>query len=210
MSMGYNPGLIGAPAFVTGGLTDRDSGPVVPYDFREIKPKKQFKEIKRVLLPEKKRFILKYGFKYNIRHRCVVCGSQHDWDVSDPMRPPLPLSGVTKGRPLSGTYCPKHAGFYKQMEMLEQQILADEHGLEFRSFIPKPKMPSVPGFSRGPLTDLTASDVTMLIGVGWVIEPPKGTKEGPYEQYTRLMLEVNGKLGQIQKIIPLLEIKESE
>ena len=141
-----------------------------------------------------------------MRHRCVVCGSLHEWEMSDPMRPPLPLSLVNKGRPLQGNYCPKHAAMFKQMEMLEQKILAEENGLEFRNFIPKPRMPVM---NTGPLTNLKQSDIASLISVGWVIEPPRGTKEGPYEQYTRLMLDVQGKLAQIQKIIPMMEVENN-
>ena len=48
---------------------------------------------------------------------------------------------------MKGTYCPKHAAIHMQMEMLEQQILANEHGLEFKGF--KPKMPNI---IKGPLT----------------------------------------------------------
>ena len=210
MSMAFQPGgLIGAPAFIgnNGGIGDRYSGPVVEYSYAAIKPKKQLKEIRKVLLPEKKKFLfIKYGFKYNLMHRCVICGAFHQWESSDDLRPPIPLAGVNKGRPLGGTYCPKHAGFYKQMEMLEQQILADEHGLEFKSYIPKPKIPNI--MNRGPLRDLSPQDITSLVASGWVIEPPQGTKETPHMQYTRIMLEVNGKMAQIQKIIPLLEVEE--
>ena len=206
MVVGFNPGLIGSSAGTFNNTMDtlnaRNPGPVMEYKYKNAKPKKQLKEIRKILLPEKKKFIFKYGFKFNIRHRCVVCGSLHEWEMSDPMRPPLPLSQVNKGRPLQGNYCPKHAAYFKQMEMLEQKILADENGLEFRNFIPKPKMPIM---NSGPLTNLKQSDIASLISVGWVIEPPKGTKENAYEQYTRLMLDVQGKLAQIQQIIPMME-----
>jgi len=209
MSMAFQPsGIIGAPAFLGGSIGDRHSGPLTEYTYAAIKPKKQLKEIRKVLLPEKKKFLfIKYGFKYNLMHRCVVCGAFHQWESSDDLRPPIPLASVNKGRPLGGTYCPKHAGFYKQMEMLEQQILADEHGLEFKSYIPKPKLPNI--MNRGPLRDLSPTDITSLVASGWTIEPPKGTKETPHIQYTRIMLEVQGKLSQIQKIIPLLEVEEN-
>ena len=209
MVVGFNPGLIGSSAGTFNNTMDtlnaRNPGPVMEYKYKNAKPKKQLKEIRKILLPEKKKFIFKYGFKFNIRHRCVVCGSLHEWEMSDPMRPPLPLSQVNKGRPLQGNYCPKHAAYFKQMEMLEQKILADENGLEFRNFIPKPKMPIM---NSGPLTNLKQSDIASLISVGWVIEPPKGTKENAYEQYTRLMLDVQGKLAQIQQIIPMMEVEE--
>ena len=203
--LGYNPNMITTAqtqAFGSHKDMARAAGPIIPYEFREIKPKKQLKEIRKILLPEKKRFIFKYGYKFNLQHRCVVCGSQQQWETSDPMRPPLPLSNVNRGRPLMGTYCPKHAGIFKQMEMLQQQILAEEHGLEFRAYLPKPK---VPAFRRGPLTDLNQSDMSSLIAAGWLIEPPKGTKENPTEQYVRLMAEINGKIKQIENIVGVID-----
>ena len=210
MVVGFNPGLLGSSTGTFGNTMDmlnaRNPGPVVEYKYKNARPKKQLKEIRKILLPEKKKFLfLKYGFKFNMRHRCVVCGSLHEWEMSDPMRPPLPLSQVNKGRPLQGNYCPKHAAMFKQMEMLEQKILAEENGLEFRNFIPKPRMPIM---NTGPLTNLKQADIASLISIGWVIEPPRGTKEGPLEQYTRLMLDVQGKLAQIQKIIPMMEVEE--
>jgi hypothetical protein len=88
------------------------------------------------------------------------------------------------------------------MEMLEQQILAEEHGLEFRAFLPRPKIPMI---SRGPLQELTQSDMVSLISVGWVIEPPQGTKETPTEQYSRLMAEVYGKMKQIENLVGVID-----
>ena len=95
----------------------------------------------------------------------------------------------TKGRPMRGTYCPKHATHHRQLEMLQQQILADEHGLDFKAFIPKPRLPQV--LSKGPLTNLTKADVISLIGFGWVITPPqtKG-EESTLEEVVRLAIEI--------------------
>ena len=203
--LGFNPNMISTAqtnSFGSNKEMGRAAGPIIPYEFRELKPKKQLKEIRKVLLPEKKKFIFKYGYKFNLQHRCVVCGSRQQWEISDPMRPGIPLTDVNKGRPLRGTYCPKHAGIYKQMEMLEQQILAEEHGLEFRAYLPKAKVPT---FRRGPLTDLNQVDMTSLISAGWVIEPPKGTKETPKEQYIRLMAEMQGKMKQIENLIGLVD-----
>ena len=81
----------------------------------------------------------------------------------------------------------------------------DIFDIESANFIPKPKMPSI---RRGPLNTLSGQDMASLISVGWVIEPPKGTKETGIEQYTRLMVDIQGKLAQIQKIIPILEMNE--
>ena len=86
------------------------------------------------------------------------------------------------------------------MEMLEQQMLAEEHGLDFRAYLPKPKIPML---NRGPLTDLNQVDMASLISTGWAIEPPKGTKETPREQYVRLMAEMQYKMKQIENLIGL-------
>jgi len=129
------------------------------------------KEIRKVLLPEKKKILfLKYGHKFNFKDRCVVCGTHHVWESGDYLRPPIPLDKVEKGRPLRGTYCQKHAAIHKQMEMLQQQILADEHGLDFKAFIPKAKMPSM--LRKQQLNTLTKEDVMRLTSMGWNITPP--------------------------------------
>ena len=147
----------------------RASGPVEEYKCINIKPKKQLKELVKVLFPEKKSFLkIKYNYKFNLKDRCIVCGMHHTWESGDYMRPPIPLTHVSKGRPMRGTYCPKHATIHKQMEMLQQQILAEQHGLEFKAFIPRmPKM-----IRKGPLNSLTKEDVSALIAAGWLIKPP--------------------------------------
>ena len=217
MSMIFNPGLIPTNTLSSNSINNsynstdlqsaRGMGPITPYQFKSLKTKKQLKELKIVLLPQKKKFLfLKYSFAFNVKERCVICGVQQNWDISDDLRPPIPLSHVEKGRPLKGTYCPKHASMYKQLEMLEQQILAEKHGLEFRKYIPKPKMPTL---NRGPIKDLRPQDITSLIAIGWAIQPPQGTKETPVEQYSRLMFEIQGKLNQIQNIIPMMEVEEN-
>ena len=159
------------------------------FKFTEIKPKKQLKEITKVLKAEPKSFLgIKYGMKFNLKDRCVVCGFHHVWEQGDYMRPPIPLDKVTKGRPLRGTYCPKHAGMYMQMEMLQQQILADKHGLEFKRFIPK--MPKI--IKSGPLTTLSKDDVLSLTSTGWFITPPAlGDNKTATEEVVRLITEIN-------------------
>mgnify|MGYP003135720512 FL=1 len=187
-------------SFLNKRVAARAGGPMEEYQFSEIRPKKQLKEIRKVLLPEKKRFLLiKFGYKFNLTNRCVICGTHHEWDISDPYRPGIPLHEVTKGRPLRGTYCQKHAGMYKQMEMLEQQILADEHGLEFKRWIPKPRVPQI--INKGPLTSLGPNDVTTLIAAGWVIKPPTVDEEPPNEEYKRLMIEIQGSLDRVNKLV---------
>ena len=149
----------------------RAVGPIEDYKYDAIKPKKQMKEIRKVLLPEKKKILfLKYGHKFNFKDRCVVCGTHQVWESGDYLRPPIPLDKVEKGRPLRGTYCQKHAAIHKQMEMLQQQILADEHGLDFKAFIPKAKMPNM--LKRQQLNTLTKEDVMRLTSMGWNITPP--------------------------------------
>ena len=189
MSMIFNPGLIPTNTLSSNSINNsynstdlqsaRGMGPITPYQFKSLKTKKQLKELKIVLLPQKKKFLfLNCSFAFNVK----------------------------ESRPLKGTYCPKHASMYKQLEMLEQQILAEKHGLEFRKYIPKPKMPTL---NRGPIKDLRPQDITSLIAIGWAIQPPQGTKETPVEQYSRLMFEIQGKLNQIQNIIPMMEVEEN-
>ena len=77
--------------------------------------------------------------------------------------------------------------------MLEQQILAEEHGLSFSAYVPK--APSVSSLNplnmvTGPLTTLKESDIVSLSGVGWTIKPPQGN-ENKEEELFRLMIESN-------------------
>jgi len=167
----------------------RASGVVTEYKFIAIKPKKQLKELVYVLSPEPKKFLgVKYGKKFNLKDRCVVCGFHHIWEQGDYLRPPIPLDRVTRGRPLMGTYCPKHSSMYMQLEMLQQQILADKHGLEFKRFIPK-----VPKVMRsGPITELTKKDVIALTSVGWFIKPPAlADNKTATQEVMQLITEIN-------------------
>ena len=191
----YQNQLIGqnAPQQFNPALTPiqqaRASGAVVEYKFTEIKPKKQLKELTKVLIAEKKSFIgIKYGKKFNLKDRCVVCGMHHVWEQGDYLRPPIPLDGVVKGRPLMGTYCPKHSSMYMQLEMLQQQILADKHGLEFKRFVPKmPKM-----MKSGPITELTKKDVIALTASGWFIKPPAlADNRTATQEVIQLITEIN-------------------
>ena len=158
MSMNYQPpSLIGATnatvsnPFMPPIKYARAAGSIMQHEYKSSKPKKQLKEMIQILWPEKKRFLkIPYGFKFNTRDRCVVCGTHKVWEASDPMRPTIPLHKVRKGYPMRGTYCDKHAGLHKQYEMLEQTIIAEEHGLDFQSYIPKPKMPQI--LQSAPLT----------------------------------------------------------
>lgn len=168
----------------------RAGGNITEYKYDAIKPKKQLKEIRKILLPERKSFLkIKYGYKFNFKDICIVCGAHHVWESGDFLRPPIPLDKVTKGRPMKGTYCPKHAAVHKQMEMLQQQILADEHGLDFKAFIPKMKTPQI--MKKGPLTTLSKEDVVSLTSTGWVIKPPTMTdNETTMAEIVRLVTEI--------------------
>jgi len=147
----------------------RTAGQVVEYQFMAVKPNKKEKELIKVLQAEPKKFLfLKYGKKFNLKDRCVVCGMHHIWEQGDYLRPPIPLDRVVKGRPLRGTYCPKHSAMFKQLEMLEQQILAEKHGLDFKAF--RPKMPKV--LSGKPMTHLSKEQIATLSAAGYFIKPP--------------------------------------
>lgn len=199
MSMQYQPpNLIGASNAIVASnpFLDRFGqarapGSVMVYEFKSLRPKKQLKEILKVLKPEKKTFLkIPYKFAFNIKDRCVICGTQKVWDTGDTLRPPLPLHKVRKGYPMRGTYCEKHAQIHMQYEMLEQQILAEENGLSFSAYIPKPRIPNP--LASGPLTSLTQGDIVSLSSSGWVIHPPKGDSESKEEELFRLIIESNG------------------
>ena len=167
----------------------RASGVVTEYKFIAHKPKKQQKELIRVLAPEKKKILfLKFGKKFNLKDRCVVCGFHHIWEPGDYRRPPIPLDGVVKGRPLAGTYCPKHSGMFMQLEMLQQQILADKHGLEFKAFVPR--IPKI--LKSGPITNLSKQDIASLTAAGYFIKPPTlGDNRSATNEAIEIVGEIN-------------------
>jgi len=209
MSMQYQmPSLIGAETPTASSVflnkldAARSSGPITTYEYKSVKPKKQLKEIVKVLKPENKTFLkVPYKFAYNIKDRCVVCGTHKVWDASDNLRPPLPLHKVRKGYPMRGTYCDKHAAIHRQYEMLEQQILAEEHGLSFSAYIPKaPTMQTLNPLSAGPLKSLKESDIQSLSALGWTIKPPSGTEETKEAELFRLIIEHNA-VGDRMKVL---------
>ncbi len=192
------PSLIGATtpsvsntAFMDRYEAARSPGSIMTYEYKNIKPKKQLKEIVKILLPEKKRFLkIPYKFKYNIKDRCVICGTHKVWESSDNLRPPLPLHKVRKGYPMRGTYCEKHSAIHRQYEMLEQQILAEEHGLSFSAYVPKaPSTLNPMALMTGPLTTLKETDIASLSSVGWTIKPPQSEIETTEEELFRLLIE---------------------
>ena len=194
------PSLIGAttPSVTNTAFMDRyeaarSPGSIMTYEYKNTKPKKQLKEITKILKPETKSFLkVPYKFAYNIKDRCVVCGTHKVWEAGDNLRPPLPLHKVRKGYPMRGTYCEKHAAIHRQYEMLEQQILAEEHGLSFSAYVPK--APSVSSLNplnmvTGPLTTLKESDIASLSSSGWTIKPPQAQVETREEELFRLVIE---------------------
>ena len=202
MSMIYTPNIIGQNNMINPRRVSnkaRQAGPIINYEFKAFTLKKQMKELLKVLSPEKKRFIFKYGYKFDIRDRCVVCGVHHIWEAGDNLRPPIPLTSVTKGRPLRGTYCPKHASMHKQLEMLEQQVIAEKHGLEFKKYIPKPKVPQI--MNRGPMVTLSQGDIISLTSKGWEITPPQAETTTAEEKLITLLIELKGKMGQIDELV---------
>ena len=203
MGMLYSPNIIGQnnsmvnPLKISGNA--RVAGPIINYEYKSLNIKKQLKELNKILLPEKKRFLIKFGYKFNIRDRCVVCGAHHIWEPSDVLRPPIPLAHVTKGRPLQGTYCPRHASIFKQLEMMEQQIIAEKHGLEFKRYIPRPKLPQI--INKGPMVTLSKEDIISLTAKGWEITPPVADSINAEEKLILLLIELKGRIGQIDELI---------
>tara|TARA_R100001086_G_scaffold71230_1_gene34170 strand:- start:198 stop:818 length:621 start_codon:yes stop_codon:yes gene_type:complete len=199
----YTPNIIGNNNTMINPLkvssNARSAGPIINYEFKTFTLKKQMKELLTVLKPEKKKFIFKYGYKFDIRDRCVVCGAHHVWEAGDNLRPPIPLTGVTKGRPLRGTYCPRHASMHKQLEMIEQQVIAEKHGLEFKKYIPKPKVPQL--MNRGPLVTLSQGDIISLTSKGWEITPPQAETTTAEQKLVELLIELKGKIGQIDELV---------
>lgn len=189
--IGAQSAHVGANPFLDRFSSARAAGTVIQYEYKNLKPKKQLKEIIKILMPEKKKLLkIPYRFKYNLKDRCVVCGSQKIWESGDTMRPPLPLHKVRKGYPMRGTYCNKHAAIHRQYEMLEQQILAEEHGLSFSAYIPSAK--SLNPLSSSPLTSLKQVDIQSLSSLGWTVRPPTMGAETKEEELFRLIIETNG------------------
>ena len=213
MSMQFNPpSLIGATnATVNAGpnpfmdrlTAARAAGPIMAYEYKALKPKKQLKEIVKVLKPEKKTFLkIPYSFKYNYKDRCVICGTQKFWTADDTRRPPLPLHKVRKGYPMRGTYCEKHAAIHMQYEMLEQQILAEEHGLSFSAYIPSARsLNPVNLVKSGPITQLKQEDINSLTSLGWTVEPPTSENSSKEEQLYALMIQNTAMSAKIKSLL---------
>ena len=83
--------------------------------------------------------------------------------------------------------------------MLEQQIIAEKHGLDFKKYVPRPKVPQI--ISRGPMVALSAKDIISLTSKGWEIIPPKAETATAEEKLVLLLTELKGKMGQIDELI---------
>ena len=77
-----------------------------------------------------------------------------------------------------------------QYEMLEQQILAEEHGLSFSAYIPSAKSLNPVNLVRsGPITQLKQEDINSLSSLGWKIIPPANEASSKEEQLYAMMIE---------------------
>ena len=124
------------------------------------------------------------------------------WTANDSRRPPLPLHKVRKGYPMRGTYCEKHAGIHMQYEMLEQQILAEEHGLSFSAYMPSAKsLNPVNLVKSGPITQLKQEDINSLTSLGWTIEPPVTENSSKEEQLYSLMIQNTAMSAKIKSLL---------
>ena len=83
--------------------------------------------------------------------------------------------------------------------MLEQQILADEHGLSFSAYIPSAK--SLNPLASGPLTSLKETDISSLSSLGWAIKPPQGLSESKEEELFRLIIETDSLNERIKSLL---------
>ena len=84
--------------------------------------------------------------------------------------------------------------------MLQQQIMADEHGLDFKAFVPRPKIPQM--MKSGPLTTLSQNDIASLSAIGWIIKSPDMREtETPMDEVKRLVNEIESANVRIQEIL---------
>tara|TARA_R110002110_G_scaffold93851_4_gene243824 strand:+ start:59 stop:316 length:258 start_codon:yes stop_codon:yes gene_type:complete len=83
--------------------------------------------------------------------------------------------------------------------MVEQQVVAEKHGLEFKKYIPKPKVPQL--MNRGPMVTLSQGDIISLTSKGWEITPPKADTTTAEEKLITLLIELKGKMGQIDELV---------
>tara|TARA_R100001369_G_C3194578_1_gene144464 strand:- start:167 stop:496 length:330 start_codon:yes stop_codon:yes gene_type:complete len=88
-----------------------------------------------------------------------------------------------------------------QLEMLQQQILADKHGLEFKRFVPRiPKM-----LKAGPITHLSKGDIATLSASGYLIKPPT---LGDNRSATNEVIEIVGEINILTDRLNYLMINE--
>jgi len=79
---------------------------------------------------------------------------------------------------------------HRQYEMLEQQILAEQHGLSFSAYIPSAKsLNPVNLVKAGPMVSLKQEEINSLVSVGWKIIPPTNEASSKEEQLYAMMVE---------------------
>ena len=83
--------------------------------------------------------------------------------------------------------------------MMEQQIIAEKHGLEFKRYIPRPKLPQI--INKGPMVTLSKEDIISLTAKGWEITPPVADSINAEEKLILLLIELKGRIGQIDELI---------
>jgi len=89
-----------------------------------------------------------------------------------------------------------------QYEMLEQQVLAEEHGLSFSAYIPSAKsLNPVNLVKSGPLTTLRQEDINSLSSVGWKIIPPTNESSSKEEQLYSLMVQTEGMAERVKALL---------
>ena len=82
--------------------------------------------------------------------------------------------------------------------MLEQQILAEEHGL-FSAYTGS-SMPTTLNPLAGLLTSLKATDIASLSSLGWTIKPPASNEEEEEELF-RLTVESDAVNSRVKTLL---------
>ena len=86
--------------------------------------------------------------------------------------------------------------------MLEQQILAEEHGLSFSAYIPSARsLNPVNLVKSGPITQLKQEDINSLTSLGWTVEPPVSENSSKEEQLYALMIQNTAMSAKIKSLL---------
>mgnify|MGYP003120655424 FL=1 len=78
-------------------------------------------------------------------------------------------------------------------------MIAEKHGLEFKKYVPKPKMPQI--MNKGPLVTLSERDIVSLSAKGWEITPPVAETVSAEEKLIMLLIELKSKMAQIDELV---------